>query len=46
MAPDDSSLAILAWQWAEAANLIVAEKSVGVPRREPPISSNEQARRV
>jgi hypothetical protein len=35
MAPDGSPLALLAQQGAEAANLVVAEKSIGVPRREP-----------
>jgi hypothetical protein len=31
MAPDGSPLALLAQQGAEAMNLIVAEKSVGIP---------------
>jgi hypothetical protein len=44
MAPDGSPLTILAQQGAEAANLIVAEKSTGVSRREPSGSHNDQAR--
>jgi hypothetical protein len=35
MAPDGSPLALLAQQEAKAANLVIAEKSTGVPRREP-----------
>jgi hypothetical protein len=31
MAPDGSPLTLLAQQGAEAANLVVAEKSIGVP---------------
>jgi hypothetical protein len=40
MVPDDSPLAILAHQGPEAANLVVIEKSIGVPRREPSVSDN------
>jgi hypothetical protein len=46
MAPNGSPLALLAQQGAEAANLIVAEKSVGVPRGEPPVGHNDQAGRA
>jgi hypothetical protein len=41
MAPDGSPLALLAQQGAEAANLIVAEKSAGVPRGEPSVGRND-----
>jgi hypothetical protein len=34
MAPDGSPLALLAQQGAEAANLVVAEKSAGIPQGE------------
>jgi hypothetical protein len=44
MTLDGSPLALLAQQGAEAANLIVAEKSVGVPRREPSVGYNDWAR--
>jgi hypothetical protein len=44
MAPDGSPLAVLAQQGAEMTNLIIAEKSAGVPRREPSASSNDRAR--
>jgi hypothetical protein len=44
MVPDGSALAILAQQGAEAANLVIAEKSVGIPRREPLVGDNDQAR--
>jgi hypothetical protein len=46
MAPDGSPLALLAQQGAEAANLVVAEKSTGVPRREPSRGHNDRARRA
>jgi protein required for attachment to host cells len=46
MVPDGSPLALLAQQGAEAANLIVAEKSAGVPRGEPSTDSNNQTRRA
>jgi hypothetical protein len=46
MAPDDSPLKLLAQQGAEAANLIVAEKSASGPRREPSAGHNDRARRV
>jgi hypothetical protein len=31
---------------AEATNLIIAEKSAGVPRREPSVGHNDRARRA
>jgi hypothetical protein len=43
MTPDGSPLALLAQRVAEAANLIVAEKSAGVPRGEPSAGCNNQA---
>jgi hypothetical protein len=46
MAPDGSPLAVLAQQGAEAANLVVAEKSANVPRREPFVDDNDRARRA
>jgi hypothetical protein len=46
MSPDGSPIALLAQQGAEAANLVVAEKSTGVPQRKPSISHNDQARRA
>jgi hypothetical protein len=46
MAPDGSPLALLTQQGAEAANLVVAEKSTGVPRREPSDGHNDQERRA
>jgi hypothetical protein len=44
MAPDGSPLALLAQQGAEAANLVVAEKSASGSRREPSAGHNDQAR--
>jgi hypothetical protein len=44
MARDGSPLAVLAQQGAEAANLIITEKSSSVPRREPSVSDNDRAR--
>jgi hypothetical protein len=41
MAPDGSPLALLAQQGAEAANLVVAEKSASGPRREPSAGHND-----
>jgi hypothetical protein len=41
MSPDGSPLALLAQQGAEAANLVVAEKSAGVPRGEPSVGRND-----
>jgi hypothetical protein len=35
---------VLAQQGVEAANLIIAEKSTGVPRREPSVGGNDRAR--
>jgi hypothetical protein len=46
MSPDGSPLAFLAQQWPEAANLIVAEKSAGVPQRKPSVSHNDRVRRA
>jgi hypothetical protein len=46
MAPDGSPLALLVQQGAKAANLVVAEKSTGVPRREPSGGYNDRARRA
>jgi hypothetical protein len=46
MAPDSSPLALLAQQGAEAVNLVVAEKLIGVPRREPFGGHNDRARRA
>jgi hypothetical protein len=46
MTPDGSPLALLAQQGAEAANLVVVEKSTGVPRREPSGGHNDRARRA
>jgi hypothetical protein len=46
MAPDGSSLALLAQQRPEATNHIIAEKLVGVPQREPSIGHNDRARRA
>jgi hypothetical protein len=43
MAPDGSPLALLAQQGAEVVNLVVAEKSAGVPRVEPSAGRNNQA---
>jgi hypothetical protein len=44
MAPDGSPPALLAQQGAEAANLIVAEKSASGPQREPSAGHNDRAR--
>jgi hypothetical protein len=44
MAPNGSPLATLAQQGAEAANLIIIEKSADVPQREPSIDDNDRAR--
>jgi hypothetical protein len=46
MVPDDCPLAVLAQQGADAANLVSAEKSAGVPRREPSINNNQRRRQV
>jgi hypothetical protein len=45
MAPD-APLAVLAQQGVEAANLVVVERSAGVPRREPSTGDNDWARRA
>jgi hypothetical protein len=39
-------LAVLAQQRAEAANLVIAKKSIGVPQREPSVCDNDRARRA
>jgi hypothetical protein len=46
MAPDGSPLALLAQQGAEAANLIVAEKSAGVPQGELSVGRNDRTWRA
>jgi hypothetical protein len=46
MTPDGSPLELLAQQGAEAANLVVAEKSVGISQREPSVGHNDRARRA
>jgi hypothetical protein len=44
MALDGSSLAILTQQGVEAVNLVIAEKSAGIPRREPSVGDNDRTR--
>jgi hypothetical protein len=44
MAPNGSPLVILAQQGVEAVNLIVAEKSAGVPQNELSGGHNDRAR--
>jgi hypothetical protein len=44
MTPDGSPLALLAQQGVEVANLVAAEKSAGVPQREPSVGHNDWAR--
>jgi hypothetical protein len=46
MTPNGFPLAVLAQQGAEAMNLIVAEKSAGVPRKKPSGGHNDRARRA
>jgi hypothetical protein len=46
MTPDGSPLALLAQQGAEAANLIVAEKSASRPQREPFAGHKDRVRRA
>jgi hypothetical protein len=46
MVPDGSPFVVLAQQEAEAANLVVTEKSGGVPRREPSVGDNDRVRRA
>jgi hypothetical protein len=41
MVPYGSPIAVLAQQGAEVVNLVVVEKSAGVPRREPSIDDND-----
>jgi hypothetical protein len=43
---DDSPLVVLAQQGAEMINLIIAEKSAGIPWREPSVDGNNRARRA
>jgi hypothetical protein len=44
MAPDGSPFVVLAQQGAKAANLVIAKKSTGVPRRETSIGDNDLAK--
>jgi hypothetical protein len=44
MAPDGSPLTALAQQGVEVVNLVIVEKSIGVPRREPSVGDNDWAR--
>jgi hypothetical protein len=44
MVPDGSPLVVLAQQGIETVNLVVVEKLVGVPRREPSVNDNDRAR--
>jgi hypothetical protein len=46
MAPDGSPFVVLAQQGVEVVNLIIAEKSAGIPRREPPAGNNDWVRRA
>jgi hypothetical protein len=46
MTPDGSTLAVLAQQGVEAVNLVIAEKSVSFPRREPSADDSDRARRA
>jgi hypothetical protein len=46
MVLDDSPFTVLAQQGAGASNLVVVEKSTGVPQREPSVGDNDRARRV
>jgi hypothetical protein len=46
MTPDGSPFALLAQQRAEAGNLVIAEKSAGVPRGEPSVDRNDRAGRA
>jgi hypothetical protein len=46
MAPDGSTLVALAQQGTEVVNLIITEKSAGVPQREPSAGNNDRARRA
>jgi hypothetical protein len=46
MASDGSPVALLAHQGAEAANIVVTEKSADVPQREPSVGHNDWARRA
>jgi hypothetical protein len=46
MAPDGSPLAVLAQQGDEAANLVVTEKSAGIPQMELSVGDNDRARRA
>jgi hypothetical protein len=44
MALDGSPIAVLAQQGVEAVNLVIAEKSAGVPRMKPSVADNDWAR--
>jgi hypothetical protein len=44
MALDGSPIAVLAQQGVEAVNLVIAEKSAGVPRMKPSADDNDWAR--
>jgi hypothetical protein len=44
MALDGSPIAVLAQQGVEAVNLVIAEKSAGVPRMKPSVDDNDWAR--
>jgi hypothetical protein len=46
MTPDGYPLALLVQQGAEAANLVVAEKSASEPRRDLSVGHNDRARRA
>jgi hypothetical protein len=46
MAPDGSPFVVLAQQGVEVVNLVIAEKSASIPRREPPAGNNDRARRA
>jgi hypothetical protein len=46
MTPNGSPLALLAQQGAEPANLVIAEKLAGVPRKEPSVGHIDRARRA
>jgi hypothetical protein len=46
MTPDGSPLALLAQQGGEAVNLVIAEKSAGIPQRKPSVGHNDRARRA
>jgi hypothetical protein len=43
MAPNGSPLVVLAQQGAEAVNVVIIERSIGVPQREPFVGDNDRA---